>query len=329
MRQAAQRVQTMTDPTRRSWRASPATLVVVAIFALAAGGAVPLLAYLIYRHEGTPWIPIGLVVLTVAALVYVWRFGLHPRLRATEQGVIVTNPFRRKEFDWDEITLIAPGENGLLVGSEVDVAEAWCVQKSNFAARRGKFTRADRIARELLDLLDLHDPPLEDEETGLRIRRARPDESRLLTRLERAANEEALSHIFPPEEFPYPVTQVTRRWRRLLHDRSTRVFLLELVDNPVGFVAFDSAAVLSLAVLPHHGRRGFGSALLEFASREIFDLGEPQASLWVLGENHDARHFFSAHRWIDTDERRSSEFEPRPEELRMTKRNPAAPRRSR
>ena len=319
----------MTDPTRRSWRASPATLVVVSIFALAAGGAVPLLAYLIYRHDGTPWIPAGLVVLTVLALVYVWRFGIHPRLRATERGVIVTNPFRRKEFDWDEITLIAPGENGLLVGSEADVAEAWCIQKSNWAARRGKFTRADRIARELLDLLDLHDPPLEDEETGLRIRRARPDESRLLTRLERAASEDALSHIFPPEEIPYPVTQVTRRWGRLLHDGSARVYLRELADNPVGFVAFNSASVLSLAVLPHHARRGFGSALLEFASREIFDLGEPEASLWVLADNADARQFYRAHGWRDTDERRASEFEPEPEELRMTRRNPAAPRRSR
>ena len=41
----------------------------------------------------------------------------------------------------------------------------------------GRVTRADRIANQLLDILELHDPPLEDEETGLRIRRARPDES--------------------------------------------------------------------------------------------------------------------------------------------------------
>ncbi len=319
----------MTDPTRRSWRASAATLVVVWCFAVLAGLAVPALAYLIYREEGTPWIPLGLAVLTVLALVYAWRFGLHPRLQATETGVVVTNPFRRRFFDWDEITLIAPGENGLIVGSQDELAEAWCVQKSNSAARRGRFTRADRVAHELLDILDLHDPPLEDEQTGLRIRRARPDESRLLTRLERAASEDALGHIFPPERFPYPVTAVTRRWRRLLHDRRTRVYLLELADEPVGFVAFDSAVIAHLGVLPHHGRRGYGSALLEFASREIFDGGGSEASLWVLTGNEAARRFYRSHHWVDTEDRRTSEYPPKPEERRMTRRNPAAPRRSR
>jgi len=319
----------MSGPTRRSWRASPATLVVVAIFALAAGVTVPLLAYLIYRSEGTTWISIALLVLTLLALIYAWRFGLHPRLRATEHGVIVTNPFRRREFAWDEITLIAPGENGLIVGSEDEVAEAWCVQKSNYAVRRGRFTRADRIARELLDILDIHDPPLEDEETGLRVRRARPDESRLLTRLERAASEDALGHIFPPEEFPYPVTQVTRRWRKLLHDRSTRVYLLELIDTPVGFVAFNSSSVLHLGVLPHHGRRGYGSALVEFACQEIYAVGTREASLWVLVENQTARRFYRAHGWTDTEDRRRSDYPPQPEEMRLVKRNPAAPRRSR
>ncbi len=319
----------MTDQTRRSWRASPGALVAVSLFAVAAGVAVPLLAYLIYREDGTPWIPIGLVVLTVLALVYAWRFGLHPRLRATDSGVIVTNPFRRHRFSWDDITLIAPGENGLVIGSEDDFAEAWCVQKSNYAARRGKITRADRIAHQLLDILDTHDPPLEDEQTGLRIRRARPDESRLLTRLERAASEDALAHIFPPEKFPYPVTAVTRRWRRLLHDRTTRVYVLELVESPVGFVAFTSTTVLHLGVLPHHGRRGYGSALIEFASQEIFDVGTAEASLWVLADNRGARAFYRANRWVDTDDRRKSEYAPHPEEVRMTRRNPAAARRSR
>ena len=229
----------MTDQTRRVWRAGPATLVLVWLFALAAGVAIPVLAYLIYRQSGTPWIPACWSLLTVLALVYAWRFGLHPELRPPTPSVEVVNPFRRHEFDWDDITLIAPGENGLVIGTEDDVAEAWCVQKSNYAARRGRFTRADRIAHELLDILELHDPPLEDEETGLRIRRARPDESRLLTRLERAASEDALSHIFPPEEHPYPVVEVTRRWRGLLVDRHVQVHILELFDTPVGYVAFD------------------------------------------------------------------------------------------
>ena len=241
----------------------------------------------------------------------------------------MVNPFRRHAFDWDDITVIAPGENGLIVGTEDAVAEAWCIQKSNYASRRGRLTRADRIADELLDLLDQHDPPLEDEETGLRIRRARPDEARLLTRLERAASEDALAHIFPPEEYPYPVDAVTRRWRQRLVDRHVRVYVLELVDAPVGYVAFDASTIHHLGVVRHQTRQGYGSALLEFASLEIFAGGAREAELWVLVDNEDARDFYRSHGWVDTEDRRTSEFPPRPESIRMTKRNPAAPRRSR
>jgi len=319
----------VSEQTRRVWRAGPATLTLVGVFAAAAAIAIPMLAYLIYLQEGTTWLPILLVALTVAALIYAWRFGLHPKLKVTEQEVEVVNPVRRHVFDWDDVTLIAPGENGLVVGTEDAQAEAWCIQKSNFAARRGHLTRADRITHELLDILDRHDPPLEDEETGLRIRRARPDESRLLTRLERAASEEALSHIFPPEEFPYPVNDITRRWRRLLHNRHVRVYLLELFDTPVGYLAFDSDTIRHLGVVPQHARRGYGSALLEFASLEIFAGGAREAQLWVLTRNEVAQRFYLAHHWVRTDDRRPAEYPPRPEEIRMIRHNPTAPRRSR
>ena len=152
--------------------------------------------------------------------------------------------------------MIAPGENGLLIGTEDGAAEAWCVQKSNFASRRGRLTRADRIANELLDVVELYDPPLENVETGVRIRRARPDESQLLTRLERAASEPALAHVFPTEQHPYPVTAVATRWRQLLSNRLIHAYLLEVDDSPVGYVAFDADTVHHLGVVSDHTRRG-------------------------------------------------------------------------
>jgi len=82
-------------------------------------------------------------------------------------------------------------------------------------------------------------------------------------------------------------------------------------------------------VVPHQTRRGYGSALLEFASLEIFAGGETEASLWVLVGNEAARAFYRSHRWTDSADRRPSEYPPRPEEIRMIRRNPAAPRRSR
>jgi ribosomal protein S18 acetylase RimI-like enzyme len=318
----------MSDHAQRVWRAGPVTLVFVSAFALTAAVIVPALAYMIYRNGSALWLPAILILLTVLALLYAWRFGFHPRLRVTDQNVEVINPFRRHTFEWNDITVIAPGENGLLIGSEDEAAEAWCVQKSNFAMRRGRPTRADRIANQLLDVVELYDPPYEMEDTGLRIRRARPDESRLLTRLERAASEDALAHIFPPERYPYPVTDITRRWRHVLRNRLMHAYLLELSDGPVGYVAFDVDTVHHLGVVPQQTRRGYGSALLEFACMEIYAGGARLAYCWVLADNHAARAFYRALGWTETGERRSSEYPPHPQSLQLMRRNPHAPRRS-
>ena len=284
---------------------------------------------LIYKNGSSPWLPVLLIALTVLALLYAWRFGFHPRLRVSDQNVEIINPFRRYSFDWDDITVIAPGENGLLVGSEEKAAEAWCVQKSNLASRRGRVTRADRIAEELLDVLDVHDPPVENEETGVRIRRARPEEGRLLTRLERAANEDALAHIFPPQQYPFPVSAIARRWRQVLHNRLTHTYLLEVRESPVGYVTFDAETVQHLGIVPDHTRRGYGTTLLEFACMEIYAGGALDAFCWVLTDNHTARAFYRALGWNETGERSRSEFPPNPQTLQMVRRNPHAPRRSR
>jgi len=304
------------------------TLVLVSAFALAAGVAIPVLAYLVYRNGSTLWLPALFVILTVLALLYAWRFGFHPRLQVTDQNVEIINPFRRYSFDWDDITVIAPGENGLLIGSEDSAAEAWCVQKSNFASSRGRVTRADRIAGQLLDIVELHDPPTEDQEAGSRIRRARPDESKLLTRLERAASEEALAHIFPPNQHPYPTSTVAQRWRQVLSDRLMHTYLLEVRDSPVGYLAFDGDTVRHLGVVSDHQRRGYGSALLEFACMEIYAGGVREAFCWVLSDNQVAREFYRTRGWTETGVRRNSEYPPHPESLQLMRRNPHAPRRS-
>jgi ribosomal protein S18 acetylase RimI-like enzyme len=317
----------MSDQTRRVWRAGPMTLVLVSAFALAAGVAIPILAYLIYRN-GTLWLPALFVILTVLALLYAWRFGLHPRLQVTDHNVEIINPFRRYSFEWDDITVIAPGENGLLIGSEDSAAEAWCVQKSNFASRHGRVTRADRIADRLLDIVELHDPPMEDQEAGSRIRRARPDESRLLARLEREASELALAHIFPPDQHPYPTSAVVRRWRHVLSDRLMHTYLLEVRDSPAGYVAFDGDTVHHLGVVPDHQRRGYGSALLQFACMEIYGGGAREAFCWVLADNLAAGAFYRARGWTETGERLTSKYPPHPESRQLMRKNPHAPRRS-
>jgi ribosomal protein S18 acetylase RimI-like enzyme len=84
-----------------------------------------------------------------------------------------------------------------------------------------------------------------------------------------------------------------------------------------------------LGVRVDQHRRGYGSALLEFASLEVFAEGVPEASLWVLSGNEAARSFYRAHGWTETEERNTAEFPPFPEERKLVRRNPSAPRRGR
>ena len=318
----------MTVRTRRVWRVATGTLAAVWVFVAAAGLGVPTLAVLAWLRAGEPLISAFLAALAVAAVVYGWRFGLHPRLVATPDGVEVVNPGRRTAIGWDELTVIAPGENGLILGTEDSRTEAWCVQKSRRATRKGRTTRADRIVADLEELQDRFDPPLEDEQTGIRIRRARQADLDLLTSLERAASEASLGHIFDAEKHPYPTAGVRRRWRRLLRDRRAQVRVLEEYDRPVGLVAWDNRGQLRhLAVSPRYANHGHGSLLLQFATEELMAAGARELWLWVLEDNREARGFYRSRGWRDTDERADSEYPPHPAEIKMVRTNPSAPRR--
>lgn len=318
----------MTVRTRRLWRVAPPTLVGVWVFVAAAGLGVPTLAVLAYLRSGDLVISVFLAVLAVAAVVYGWRFGLHPRLTAGPDGVEVVNPGRRTEIGWDDLTVIAPGENGLVLGTEEARTEAWCVQKSRTAMKQGRTTRADRVVAELEDLQDRFDPPLEDEETGLRIRRARQADLDLLTQLERAASEASLGHIFNPAVHPYPTEDVRRRWRKLLRDRRVHVRVLEEYGRPVALVAWDGQGQLRhLAVSPRYANHGHGSLLLQYTTEELMAAGPAELWLWVLEDNKEARGFYRSRGWRDTDERSDSVYPPHPVEIKMVRTNPSAPRR--
>jgi ribosomal protein S18 acetylase RimI-like enzyme len=318
----------MTVRTRRVWRVSPGTLAGVWAFVVVAGLGVPTLAVLTWLRSGELAISVFLIVLAVAAVLYGWRFGLHPRLIATTDGVEVVNPGRRTHIAWDELTVIAPGENGLILGTEESRTEAWCVQKSKSATRKGRSTRADAIVAELEDLRDRFDPPLTDEQTGIRIRRARQTDLDLLTSLERAAGESALRHIFDPRRYPYPTDDVRRRWRRLLRDRRVQIRVLEEHGKPSGLVAWDNRGQLRhLAVSPRYANQGHGSLLLQYATEELMATGARELFLWVLNNNLEARGFYRSRGWRDTDERADSEFPPHPVEIKMVRTNPQAPRR--
>lgn len=308
------------------WRAERRSLIVVGAFALVAGVGALIAAVLTYRH-GESWpVPLVLMVIGIASLVYAWRFGFHPRLVAGDD-LVVRNPVRTTRIPWPEVVGAHPGENGLVIertgGTTV---EAWCVQTSRRDQQRGRAGRAEAIGAELRQRSRVAVAAAQ----PLSFRPAEPDDADLLTEIERTANEIALAHVFPVADHPYPTDDVRRRWQTLLADDDVEIVLAVRGDDPVGVIAYGDDRVRHLAVRPAGAGTGVGSALLETACEDLFD--DPftrEIRLWVLAENTRARDFYTARGWVAGAGRRTSEFPPHPAELELVRPNPRAARRGR
>jgi ribosomal protein S18 acetylase RimI-like enzyme len=322
--------------SRRVWRSSTGALAAVIVFMVVAGLALPAAAVVslltgitAFGHQQVP--VLGVICGVAAAVLFFgWRLALHPRLVLDDDRVTVVNPFRRRSYHLSDITLFAPGGDGLRIATADDEIEAWCVQKGTGAIKAGRRTRADRICDELWAAWDAEHPVDVDPRLAIRIRFARPGEEELLAGLERAAGLAAFGHIFPAEQFPFPENEVRRRWQSVLADRTRQTMIAESGDVPIGYASYGSGTLHHLGVSPDHQRRGVGTALLQAAEDELFaDLSTPAASLWVMRENHQAQRFYIANGWAATEEMRAGEFPPYPAEIRMTRRNPRIARRGR
>ena len=144
------------------------------------------------------------------------------------------------------------------------------------------------------------------------IRRARPDEAEALLRIQREAAVAAFAHVFPPERFPFPDDVVGPSWQRVLANPGVEVYIAEVDGEPVGSVSVGSGFLRTLYVLPSHQGAGVGSALHDHALGRLAALGEREAKLWTLEENHGAREFYERRGWTLNGETRVVEFPPHP-----------------
>lgn len=320
-----------TPPTR--WRAARSTLVAATGAAVLAVGVLILLSVLAWRDQSSLVVAVVCSLLALAVVGYVWRFALHPSLHWTGDDLVVRNPLRTSTLPLDDLSVVVPGENGLVLATDEATVEAWCIQKSTRSIRHGRSdTRADQIAGELTARLDARDrdhPSALDRHRpaadGFVVRRAAAAEATLLADLERRASEAALAHVFGDR--PYPFEDVRRRWLEVLRDPALHVRIATLDQEPVGYLAYSAVRVHHLGVRPDHFRSGFGRRLLDYATGEIFDRLTPQATLWVLSDNTVARTFYTSCGWRPSGRTGHSEFPPHPEEVELVLDNPVTPRR--
>ncbi len=134
-----------------------------------------------------------------------------------------------------------------------------------------------------------------------------------LVALEQACGLEALGHVFPPAQFPYPTGEVRDRWQVRLADQDATT-VLAVDDVAVGFVCVRRGVVHHLGVDPSRQRQGIGALLLDEAVRVARAESVDQVSLWCLVDNHRALSFYAGRGWLATGERRPAEFPPHPVE---------------
>ncbi|WP_104107325.1 GNAT family N-acetyltransferase [Nocardioides sp. 616] len=134
-----------------------------------------------------------------------------------------------------------------------------------------------------------------------------------LTELERAANLEALVHVFDPQRHPFPFDDVLARWVLVLEDPEVRV---EAVGSERlrACAAYDDDNLRHLFVDPACWGTGLGRAGVERAVAHIRAAGGTP-HLWCLADNHRARGLYEHLGWRPTGTAREAVWPPHPIEM--------------
>jgi GNAT superfamily N-acetyltransferase len=150
------------------------------------------------------------------------------------------------------------------------------------------------------------------------IREARADEAEALAEIQRDASLAALSHIFPPEVYAFPMDDVRERWTAALADPETSVIVAELHGRPVGLAGYRADWLDGLYVVPDHWARGLGVALHDRVLDQLRERGSAHCHLWVLEHNHRARRFYERQGWEENGDTRVVPFPPNPLDVGYT-----------
>src|SRR5918999_5314536 len=151
------------------------------------------------------------------------------------------------------------------------------------------------------------------------IREARGGEAAELAGIQERASVNALAHIFPPREYPFPRAEVLARWEAFLEDRGTRVLVAEVDGSAVGVAAAAGDWLHGLYVVPEHWSSGIGSTLHDRALERLRALGATLCHLWVLEGNERARRFYQGRGWRQNESTRIVPYPPHPLDVGYTR----------
>lgn len=150
------------------------------------------------------------------------------------------------------------------------------------------------------------------------IREARPDEAEALAEIQRDASLAALTHIFPPELYPYPIAEIRERWRDALADPAMAVLVAEGNGAAIGVAGYRAEWLDGLYVERAWWSRGIGRQLHDEVLERLRRRGSARCHLWVLEHNDRARRFYERLGWRENGDTRVVPFPPNPIDVGYT-----------
>jgi GNAT superfamily N-acetyltransferase len=130
--------------------------------------------------------------------------------------------------------------------------------------------------------------------------------------IQREASLAGLSHVFPPDRFPFPDEGVGMELQDRLADAGN-VALID--DDERGFTIAGHGRLERLYVRPGAWGTGVAQALHAAALAALREQGATTASLWCLAENPRARRFYERQGWRLNGTHRVVPFPPHPLDL--------------
>jgi diamine N-acetyltransferase len=149
------------------------------------------------------------------------------------------------------------------------------------------------------------------------IRAARPDEADALAAVQQRASVAALAHIFPPDQYPYPVEEIRRRWSGALAEGRS-VLVYEDEGELVGVALTGPEWLDGLYVVPERWGSGIAVELHDAALEIVRAEGFERCHLWVLDDNRRARRFYERLGWRLNERTRVVPYPPNPLDVSYT-----------
>jgi RimJ/RimL family protein N-acetyltransferase len=122
-----------------------------------------------------------------------------------------------------------------------------------------------------------------------------------------------MGHIFPQQEYPFPINDVGRRWAQEMIDPGIDCFVILDPSNDVaGFAATRGNQFLHFGTALATWGSGLAGRAHDEVLTHLIAEGYERAWLRVFEANDRARRFYDRRGWAPTGERSQSGFPPHP-----------------